>query len=78
MSERIDITRQLFDEMLQRKWAEGYDAGNGMMLKAIATAELLEQKRIVKILEEARRVYKPNTVSYDYVTGLIEVITGQR
>lgn len=40
--------------------------------------EMNECRRIVAALEEARSVYKPNTVSYDYVTGLIEVITGQR
>jgi len=29
----------------------GYDAGNEGMMKAVATAELLERKRIIKLLE---------------------------
>lgn len=37
-----------------------------------------EQDRIIKIIEEARSVYKEGTVSYDYLTGIIQVITGQR
>ena len=39
----------------QQGYAEGfqvgYDAGNEMMAKAVATAELLERKRIIKLLE---------------------------
>lgn len=41
----------------QQGYAEGfqvgYDAGNEMMAKAVATAELLERKRIIKLLEES-------------------------
>ena len=37
-----------------------------------------EQDRIVKIIEEARSVYLEDTVSYDYLTSIIEVITGKR
>jgi len=33
-------------------WQEGYEAGNGVMLKAVETAILLEQRRIIKLLIE--------------------------
>lgn len=40
--------------------------------------EMNECRRIVAVIKEARSVYKPNTVSYDYMTGLMEKILGER
>jgi hypothetical protein len=37
-----------------------------------------ERRRIVAVIKEARSVYKPNTVSYDYMTGLMEKILNER
>lgn len=37
-----------------------------------------EQQRIIDIIEEARSIYVEGTVSYDYLTSIIEVITGKR
>jgi len=37
-------------------WQEGYTAGNGMMSKAVETATLLEQKRIIKLLIELNAI----------------------
>ena len=38
--------------MTFKDWANGYDAGNKMMMKALQTAADLERKRIIKMLEE--------------------------
>lgn len=38
--------------MTFKDWANGYDAGNKMMIKALQTAAYLERRRIIKMLEE--------------------------
>jgi len=42
--------------MTLKDWADGYDAGNNMMMKAIQTATYLEQERIIKLLEDSREL----------------------
>ena len=37
-------------------WQEGYTAGNGIMTKAVETATLLEQKRIIELLIELNAI----------------------
>ena len=69
----------------QQGYAEGfrvgYDAGNEMMAKAVATAEYLERKRIIKLLEELTNAYykngKGSFIEAGIYEGLIELIKGE-
>jgi hypothetical protein len=59
--------------------AESLELRNNELIKDYEYIGSMEElRRIVAVIKEARNVYKPNTVSYDYMTGLIEKILGER
>lgn len=59
--------------------AESLELRNSELIKDYEYIGSMEElRRIVAEIKEARSVYKPNTVSYDFLTGLIEKILGQR
>jgi len=74
LSDKMTQTRHNIDKVYD-SLGESITSALNEMFEYGAEAE---QERIIKILETARNVYKPDTVSYDYVDGLIQVIKGER